>query len=205
MALVLKINVVQATVGSNPTVSAIFKRTVMILVVDMDETLITDLGRCDKYGDPSVEPERVEYGKFWAEDIYVRPYCREFLAWANSHFKQTILCIFSSRDRARILLRELSLGMYFDVVYVHEDISCDRLQLDDFLLVDDCEWNDTLLLEKLRFLGVPNLPFACTTDNVLDYPCISEHHVNIKRFVGNLDDAELMRVKKVLEIELVNS
>lgn len=168
----------------------------MILVLDLDETLITDFGRCEKYGDPTVEPEHVEYGKFWAEDIYVRPYCVDFLTWAGVHFQQTVLCTFSSRERVRILLRELSLSRHIDRVYTHEDISCDRLQLDDFLLVDDCLWNDTLLLEKLRFLGIPNLPFACTSDNVLDYPGISEHHVSIKKFVGNQDDVELLNLKK---------
>jgi len=171
----------------------------MILVLDLDETLITDSGRCDKYGEASLKPIRVEYNRFWADDIYVRPYCKEFLVWANTHFEKVILCTFSTRDRVRIILRELGFKKYFNDVFTHEDISCLKLELDDFVLVDDCSWNDDLLLDKLRFLGVEDLPKKIESVNVIDYLQIPDVHVHIKRFVGDELDSELLRVKKVLK------
>lgn len=158
----------------------------MNLVLDLDETLITNAETCKKYGFSNMLPIVVEIMKEWHEIIYIRPFINDFLEWCNGNFEKVILCTYGSKKRVSILLRELELKKYFDEVYVYDDICSNKLEIDDFVLVDDCKIDSSLMQEKMKFLGIED----------------DKNIIKISKFEGKVEDRELLNLQKVLEEKL---
>lgn len=168
----------------------------MILLLDMDETIIADA--CIGAELPSLA---LEYGAGDVDYVILRPGLYEFLDFAKENFSQIILCTFSPLERAEAFIKAAGLEDYFDEVYGGQCI-IERytggeppvtLQ-EDFLLLDDRGSRSRMIVTKMAIFGADT-----------EIPAkIKERLVEIQPFYGDPHDEMLQKAISDLKERLTD-
>jgi len=126
----------------------------MIAIVDLDSTLIDTI--YNKEFEENEFLKKVPLCGVFPEFISLRPNVKEFLQFCQENFNKVILCTFSRKSRAEIILDMFGLEEYFDQVIGCEALTENKISriCDNFVLIDDAPLNSRYTYRKLEYLGI---------------------------------------------------